>query len=451
MRFAKGLALALLVALVLWTAGAAWMRSRGPDPLQAQALATLEAPTPPLPPGANAADAMRLLKHDVPFERRAGLAVALREFEEADAKRAQRGGKETLADPRDAFPARPAIEDAPGLCHLPLTEHDCLATVRADPAATTAILEHHASSLRDTLALADYGGYRHERTPSIYMATPMLPGTQRLVLTHFAHRFATGDVDGALAGTCRDLAGWRRLSADNDSLLAALVTTTYATHDALLLARFVAELPAGHDLPASCADALAPTTAAELDLCPAIRSEFAMVNSLVPSEPPPGISPADRLMLHAVSTDRMRALLAPHYAAYCGGNAMALAVADKAQKAPDHQAWLCGSVERLLDPVDCTLAEVAHGTSFGRYIDRRTDLAATLALLRTIAWLRATDADPRPRADRLAARPESLGLRREATLAADGLSVSIPRLDQRDGATITLPLPLMPVAAITTD
>ena len=114
MRFAKGLALALLVALVLWIAGAAWMRSRGPDPLQAQALATLEVPTPPLPPGANAADAMRLLKHDVPVERRAGLLVALREFEEADAKRAQRGGKEAVADPRDAFPARPAVEDALG-------------------------------------------------------------------------------------------------------------------------------------------------------------------------------------------------------------------------------------------------------------------------------------------------------------------------------------------------
>ena len=68
---------------------------------------------------------------------------------------------------------------------------------------------------------------------------------------------------------------------------------------------------------------------------------------------------------------------------------------------------------------------------FVNYLDRRADLGQMLALVRTIAWLRAqaVDADAVPTA--LSRRPASLGLLRQPVYDAARDRLSIPLHDSK--------------------
>jgi hypothetical protein len=445
MRVVRGLLVVVLVAFVAWIAGATWLRMRAPEAHHAAAVDVLQVPAKRIPSHRNLADAMRLLGHDVPVDRRDEVLAAVKAQDAQDVRRFEAGRPDPFdirPDPLDAYPAWPSIPDSSALC-TPVGE-DCLERVRADPAAAAALLQAHATELRATLALADNAGFRLDRTPSVLVIPPATGGRRRgLVATHIAWRFVSGDVDGALAATCRDLAGWRRIAADSDHIVPTLVATAYAEHDARWLARMVAELPASHALPGECTVALAPSTDAELDICQAMRLDFAETRTLVLDELPDAAAWSDVAYHKVASRVRVAQLVAPAFARYCDGTTLADARADR-KTTPLPRDWTpCPTWQVALDPVDCDLADVivAGSRRHDAHLDRRTDLAATLALLRTALWLRDTDADPRPRAQRLAERPASLGLRREAVLSDDGLALVMLRLDRSHEADVRLPLP----------
>jgi hypothetical protein len=450
MRIAKGIACVVLALILLWGAVATWLHLRGPDDGQAAALATLAVKLPPLPSDRNVADDARLQGHVVPPARRSEALDAVRRQDARHRQLLEQGRIETKhfdEDGLEAFPVLPEAGESDAKCDR--REPDCLGRVRTDPAATAALLQAHAQRVRDALALADNDGYRLERAPSLFASISIPSDDRDLALTALAARFAQGDSAGALSGTCRDLAGWRRIGANSDSLVGTMAAAAHAEQAVRMLARLAAALPAGAPLPADCAPALAPTTDAELDLCPAMGGEFEQVNSAADLEPPPQASLADRIVLRAVDRERMAYLIAPHYAQFCGAKILAQARADRPFGRTRWPQYACPRWQFVFDPIDCILVDVTASSdeAITRSLDRRLDVAASIALLRTALWLRDTDADPRSRAQRLRERPASLGLRRDVRLEGDTLVID--RHDTHLDPTLALPLPPLAAAAPT--
>jgi hypothetical protein len=119
-------------------------------------------------------------------------------------------------------------------------------------------------------------------------------------------------------------------------------------------------------------------------------------------------------------------MAAQAYAPYCDPATLRTVRADRRFLPPPLPT--CSDWRKLADPYGCTLAEMS-GVSFGRYLDRRADLAQAIALLRTVVWLRAAADTPAEVASVLAARPPELGLVREPAYDAEKDRISIPLHD----------------------
>jgi hypothetical protein len=430
-RVGLGVAGAVLVVAAL---AAYLLASRIVETLPPERVRALEVLAEPMPPvaGRDASDALWLLDHDVPREQHARVAAEVRAYLDARMKLREAGDKNAakrLHDPRSRFARYPDLGKSPGLCQEMMDS--CLAHVRKDPAATAASLRTHAKALQARLAFAEHDGVRYgvlddELTPPINL--------QGLVLTGFAARFAAGETDAALAGTCAHLGGWRRLGGDTDMMEGIVMGAAYVIQDVRLLAQMLAELPVDHPLPAECTAALAPTAPVEYDVCPVIRREFRALPRMLEQtkrDARPG-NLVERALTATFNPHHVAAVQAPRYARYCGEDMLRHAQAARPARDVPRPALRCGSLERLVHPFDCSQALLRRGMDgdYDAFVDRRTDQAQALALMRTLLWLRAQSPVVEDWPGLLAQRPASLGLRSEPRIDAAGLS--IPRLYTRN-------------------
>jgi hypothetical protein len=416
------LILVLFLALPLAAVGfVAGMRYVKPEPALRLALQRMQAPTPPVR-GRDASDAVWLLEYDLPAGRdsEAAAAAQLRSYE---ARRAEEGEVAAAADPRKAwtrFPVQPADMGGCGGRRL-----GCLGYVQDNRALVAATLAEHQPGLAKALAFAQHDGLRIGVLPSLSSELPELGARRRLVMAYFAHRFVTGEPLGAIEELCRDLGGWRRIGGDSDNLVVSMVGAHFVRQDLMLMSEMLAKLPRETELPGECDGALQASSDYEFDLCPAMRNEFQMVRrapDLMDGRREGWLRPSWQL-------DRRNfdALVAGNYDRFCGSRLLAAARADEKSGPMIAPAPRCARLRRLADPVGCTLAEVAVTDGFDTYLDRRTDQAAMLALMRTIVWLRDNANSPDEVEAALAHRPDELGLRR------------VPRYDrEHDRLTITL-------------
>jgi hypothetical protein len=421
------LAMTVLFVVVLLLVAAA--RLRGPTQEQQAALALLRAAMPPVA-GRDGSDAIWLLEYDVPESQRAELAKQLRAYYDAvDALALADRNKEAqaLPDPRSRLSKFPVLGDElKGVCKQ--RDDDCLAIVRADPAATESALREHAPGLNAGLALANYDGFRYGLVPSSSQALPEFNSQRRLVRTHFAALFASGRTVEAETGLCRDIGGWRRIGGNTDTLIGSMIGAAFVRHDLELLGDMLAEQPFDSALPADCTTALAPVADFELDLCPSMRNEFRMIAGFTTREMPAKIDPkgpGSFFLKAAFDGEHVEAVMAPSFAQFCGKPLLRAQRQDRSSASIGFLATKCSLFERSGDPFGCFLAEMGSGDSFANYVDRRTDQAAALALMRTLLWLREQAPDPATWPEKLRDRPPSLGLRREPRISADGKHLSI--------------------------
>ena len=413
--------LALPLAAVAFVAG---MRYVAPEPALMAAWREMQAPVPPVR-GRDGSDAVWLLDYELPSDAPAEAAAAaqVRRYEAARAEGADAG-----PDPRAAwmhFPEQPPEEQ--GVCSA--AHPGCLAYVTENRALVAATLAEHAAGTAKALAFAGYDGVRIGVLPSLSARLPNLGGRRRLVLSYFANRYVSGERLGAIAELCGDLGGWRRIGADSDNLVVSMVGVAYVKQDLQLLAEMLAKLPKESEIPGECTQALRPSTDDEFDLCPSMRTDFRMV-ALTPAAMDRGqkgwLRPSRQL-----DRRNFEALVAGDRARYCAAPVRALARADRSSGSAIPPPPRCRRLRRLADPVGCVLAEVAAVDGYDKYLDRRTDQAAMLALMRTIVWLRGQAASPEQVEAALAHRPAELGLRRtpryrreKDTLAVDLLDAS---------------------------
>jgi hypothetical protein len=392
---------------------------------QRDAVARLEQAIPPVR-GRDATYALWLQKNDVPIELQNQVGKALLDYYRADPTRGEAaiGPGHPLAN----YPQLPdAVFDDSGLCeHL---KPGCLAFVRSNLAHVQATLAKRQRGLANALALHNFDGMRYGLDPA-NLANTIQPfgANRRLVNTHFAALFAMGQKTEAFSGLCDDITAWRRLGADNDSLIGSMVAAGTVRRDALLLGEMLAELPPEESLPEACTKALANSTDAELDMCPAMKTEFAFARSNVhgnwDAEMKPWQRSLSKVFLHRRDYEGRIAL---SQLEFCGERVVARMRADQPTvKWPNRQPGQCGTFASVVNPIGCMLVSISSSTGYEPYVDRRTDLAAILALARTVVWLRQQNVDAAAWPALLKQRPESLGLRRDPSISEDGRSISIP-------------------------
>lgn len=396
---------------------------------QRRAVALLEQPIPPVR-GRDAVHALWLQNYDVPVESQEKVGAALLAYYRDDPSRGQApvGPGHPLAS---YSPLTEVPGEGSGTCEQ--RKPGCLAYVRSDPARVQATLAAHSRGLASALGLQRFDGMRYGLDPTNLVHSIQPFGSQRrLVNTHYAALFATGQRAPALAGLCDDIAAWRRLGADSDSLIGSMIAAGTVRRDVLLLGEMLAELPAGETLPASCTDALAIPTDAELDMCPAMKTEFAFSRSQANVASDTAMTRWQRqlskVFLHQRDFEGRSALA---LSTFCGAHAIEQMRADRPTNAwPNRSPEQCGTFASIVNPYGCLLIAIGGGSGFGPYVDRRTDQAAILALARTVVWLRQQNSNAAEWPALLKQRPASLALRREPSLSADGRSLSIPLLSK---------------------
>ena len=435
-----GLALlALVVALaVLWGAS----RLLGPTAEQRQAVEVFEQPPPPQ--GSNAFPALWLLQWDVPEAEQAAIAAEDAERFRALPAPGDPARTAALEDFRSAAAGRyPDLEDTlasePASCNF--REAGCLEHVRADRDAHVARLQRANRLAERVEAVADHDYYRNLLPSAMDMPFPKLQ-LMTLAKTRHALQFVDGDIDAALAGTCRALGGWRRLAGDSDSVLIAMFSVAGIEGHGTLLAEMLAEVPPGHPLPSACATALARLQPDELSLCPAMRGEWEYgLSALDMMEAGEGWS---AWMTRSLLLDREAtvALSARNLAWSCGEEAEQAVAEDRPMRAPEQDGGLW-RFECVANVVGCILMEIAR-PAYADYGMRLQDAGAQIKVLRTLGWLRERSAagDARSARELLAELPEGLrGPGRAVEVDADGGHLRIELFDTRRESHWRIPLP----------
>jgi hypothetical protein len=395
------------------------MRTAPLTPAQELALQRLTEPTPPVR-GKDASDLAWLLERDVPVERRHEVASQVRAFA---AQKGKRGA--ARRDPRLDWPRFPeAPKEGEGTCKG--REPGCLAYVAENRAQVAATLAANPGALALQRQIADYDGYRRGFPPNIEFELPNFGAYRRLLTSSFALRFNTGGPLAAIEDTCHDLAGWRRVGGDNDDLVASMIGVAWVREDLMLLADMLAKTPRTAELPAQCTRALTPSEDYEYSLCPAFRSEFALQGN--PREQLEALPPEQRptIPLWTIDWRRYQARIAEDFGQFCDPAFVSRQRADAPAAALLKPVPACTKWERHADRLGCVLFDSRH-SQWGKYLDRRTDQAQMLALMRTVVWLRAEVASKDDVKDALARIPAELGLRRTPgyDFEHDALSIAL--------------------------
>jgi hypothetical protein len=419
----------ILAVVVLFLLNLAYFRWRGPTEAQKAALERVEAGTP-RPQGRNGFALMWLFDKDIAdgeMERAA----------EQDVKFAQENahaGNELGEFPSSGLPTLP--EPAAGskvLCQA--QETDCLALVRTNREATRSELAAHPRLLARAIQLEEFDYLRNDFPKLATMPIAYDANAQRLRLSSLALAYVDGQREEALAGTCHNLATWRRFGRGNPSLIYSMIAVAQRDASLRLIAQMLAGLEADDSVPQQCESALADVAADEISLCAPMMGEFAYTDVSLARMLRSGTNDsADEVGLGGkaeslfLSESQYRAWRAEKAESFCGSKVDEAALQDRL---PDRSNEKIGRLECASNWVGCILADIA-APAFVDYEARLLDAAAHLRLAATLVWLRNDRDDARPLATRFAERPPSLRSGTRASgISDDGRSLWVENFNQQ--------------------
>ena len=275
--------------------------------------------------------------------------------------------------------------DQAGRKRLCTPYEDCLAKVRADLPAYESLMTTHAAwfARRAEASRGDY--LQNAFQPRLDMPYPSFM-TAYAPATALALQFAKGDREAALAGTCSQLADWRRLGARTDMLITWAVGHAYAGRGyAFLLAQMLAEWPNDASLPTSCEAALALPGKEETTMCPAMRGEYRFMSegtAAILAEEARRKGMQAKLLF---DTDMTRAQMAVPLARFCGAGADDLFARD--EPLPPYRPSGMVRLQCVSNAAGCILGKVAE-PGFDTYAARHRDYLATMRALAALAWWR---------------------------------------------------------------
>ena len=433
----------LLLAAVLWTVS----RVQGPSAEQERALAMMEQPWHL--DGRNAFAALWLLQYDVPESEQAAVAA---EDSQRVATIAERWESTPVHD-GDTVPAlvfksaatdryqdlSPNAQDLAMFCGT--REAGCYSKVTENFDAYSALITRNEALLARIADLSKYDYYKNEFPNHFTTPMPRLD-LGKLRLTQHAVQFATGDLDGALDATCSDIATWRRLGANSDTLIARMIGIAYSTDSyGRLLADLLDSTPQDFALPQSCTEALMPMSPQELSLCQPLRTELKF--SVVAGNMKPHW--LDRLLSSLLYDEHMtRAARAEGLEPSCSTATMQRIAGDIA---PTPDTAIARPAPSRMQCVSNILGCMLMDMGPSAYIDyerRAQDQGARIQLLATLLWLRDSidGQNEMPLTERLALRPAELkSPTRDIEVSEDGNAIRIRQFDTKSGEYWQIPLP----------
>jgi hypothetical protein len=392
---------------------------------EAAALARIEAL--PVLEGRNGFAALWSLAHDVDTSQ--AEALLAEEARRMAAAPSGRGESESQASVSvlQRFPTLPTVpEKAEAFCGM--HEAACLAKFRSDPAVYASLAEVQQRAAAKVAALDAYDYFLNPLPPRMDAA---LPSYQPLThdLTLHAQRFLAGDVDAALQGVCRDASLSRKLIASGDSLIASMVGAALQKGSAALFVDMLSELPPDHPLPVICHQAFQVDGLHVAAICPTLRAEGRWATEAYRAI----VRGGGDLKLPAalfLDVDKTVARGTRNFEWYCGKEVDAAIAADLPVPLPAPPSRL--SFSCIANAIGCTLVSI-QAPAYADYALRLQDAAMRQKAVGTWLWLRAEAAnDTRPLAERLRARPETLGSKvRDITF--DGVALQVPMYEKRPG------------------
>lgn len=392
----------------------------GPTNAQEQALALMEQSAPL--PGRNAFPAFWLMKYDLSGTERA--AVMQEDLRRFDAWVRERSPLSSNSSASGHYPEYTEVIDGlPEPCRL--EDKDCLERVRADPEGYARWRELQAGLLENA-ALEGYGHYRSQFP--LRLQAPFLPfslGVRARLGSH-ALDFVQGKLQEAFAGVCTDIDTWRRLGATADDSIMRTTSMRVVDSASHLFAQMLAEAPPTQVLPAACEVAFQPPAIADTSLCEMMKGELKTAKEL----DAPRSLVFDPHMHHA--------RIAHGYSGACAKE-MELAILED-RPLPKFGPSPRYGVDCLANAASCILADIAW-PAYVPYMVRGQDHGARMRLASTVYWLHVNRDDPRPLADRLAARPAALrGMQREIEIMPGGVALRIAQNASGRDAYWELPL-----------
>ncbi|QNK03462.1 hypothetical protein [Dyella telluris] len=427
MRVFKGLLWATGAVLVALMAAFAWGRLRPPTPAQERALALLNQDLKPAT-GRNANAWLWFMGFDIPADQ-VDAAYAKQRQRMVAWVQSFRPGDATVTPPATQadFPKLPSMSSAERQALCKPRDADCLAKVRTHRDEIVALLARHEKLLARDKALGGFD-YLWSDMPEGPL-TPMPPFAIGMGLwqTSIAADFADGRQAQAMDAACLQVASMRRLHAHANSLVGTMIFAVRLRGGVRLFAELLKDFPASQSLPSSCAEAFAPVMAEDVDLCPSMQAEFAMVASPQLFGRPEHWY--ENLSWSSVHSQR---LLAPGYSAMCEPRLTQRLLADEhvelAKQPPrvDLFDFVSNSAGTILSRIS--------GPAFDVYLARQQDTAASLRMGALLIWMRDTPGDGTSPAQRYAQRPAWIHFAesRRVGFSADGRSLTMDVLDVAD-------------------
>ncbi|TVQ29526.1 MAG: hypothetical protein EA370_14985 [Wenzhouxiangella sp.] len=432
----------IMLAAGLWL----WARSLGPTDAQLEALALMESPLEF--EGSNAFTALWLLPYDVPESEQDGvMADDIEALVRSRRNWFEDGGAlhfGSLAAERSAD-LRPDAEDRKLFCQS--GRGSCLDQVRTNPDGIRELLQRHSRLLERTAALANHDYLQDLFPPSFLSPTP---GFQLATYTQTRHAlaFIDGQVEDALEGTCRDLAGWQRLGTNSDTLLTRMIGHAFASQRFTgLLADMLAELPPGHPLPPNCQALLQQPDPEALNLCQPMRGEFRLMQAFTQEMASDAylrdsaeLSRVERLRLFGFRYEPSIALAAPGYAQWCSEEIRDAVAADNPEPELLEPPSLF-NLRCLANMQQCWISRMTPASVFRVYHGRHLDYGARMRLLAALLWIQQHSADESLEAAFASLPDRFQSATRPLRLDADQAELAVELHNHGDGQFFTLPLP----------
>jgi hypothetical protein len=343
------------------------------------------------------------------------------------------GSTDPIPNPQADFPALAKISRADRDLLCKPRDADCLDKVRAHRDEVNQVLTRHPQRLARDEALRGFDYVWTDMPMGPATPMPSFGASMGLWHTAIAADFLDGHASQAMDAACTQVATMRRLHAHSNTLVSTLIFAARLRGAVQLFVQLLAAFPAEEPLPASCAAAFVPVTEADIDLCPSIRSEFALVASpeLLGNQQ----HWYDNLSLNAKATRRM---LAPRYGAMCDASLPQRLLSDErvalAAAPPGFDVF------DLVSNSAGTILSRLPGPAFDPYLARQQDVAAGLRMGALMLWLHEAHEDNSPLQQRLAARPAWMHFAddRHLKVTADGKGL---HLDVRDATATSDPWP----------
>ena len=441
MRVFKGLLWAVAALLLALLAAFTWGRLRPPTPEQERALALLHKDLKPAT-GRNANPWLWFMGFDIPADRVDAAYEQQRQRMVAWAESYRPGSTPaTPPETQASFPKLPPMSsgERDRLCKP--READCLGKVRAHRDELHALLARHEKLLGRDEALGDFDYVWSDMPTGPLMPFPPFSTGMGLWQTAIAMDFAEGKQAQAIHAACTQVAAMRRLHAHANSLVATMVFAARLRGGVRLFTELLKEFPAEESLPASCAAAFSPVTVEDVDLCPSMQAEFAIVAS-----PELAGAPEHWYENLSWSGSHTQRLMAAGYGAMCEPGLTHRLLADEHVDMVRHPPRV-DLFDVISNSAGTMLSRIA-GPSLDAYLVRQQDVAATLRMGALLIWMRDTPRDGTSPSQRLAQRPAWMHFAesRHVGLSADGRSVTMDVLDTAGQANTpswptTWPLP----------